>query len=546
MGANRSSCVTHCCKNPATPIDLVRLPPLMLDWLGPDYIIKEQFLLRGDDVPFLPLFTRACHRRPSHTTVAPLAASVVQGYYAAMSQSGQISLPARQLALNILNEFDSTHRRATDLLHEDLNLTAEKAFATDLVCGVVRNSTALDLAIEHACGRPISRVAAKMLNILRLGAYELIYTPDTPDYAVVNEAVELARRTAGPKQTAFVNAVLRNLTRTILQRSAPLAAADPRCTLPTSPVMGCLMSAAILPDPADNPAKYLATAFSLPHWLVQEWVLSLGFGQSMSVCHASNRRPKLYLQPNTLRTTAAGLAELLGGRDVACTLTPDARMVRLDCHVPAALLPGFSQGLFTIQDPAAAEATAALAPRCGEVILDMCSAPGTKTVRIAQLMDDKGLIVATDADSVRLAKVTENCTRLGIASVKAVAMPDLAAALRDLPALDGVLLDVPCSNTGVLARRCDLRRRLSRRSVSSLARTQLTLLQTAASLSPRPRRVLYSTCSVLRAENQDVVQGFLEGSPGWRLDFERLALPAVDPQTGFDHDGGYIALLRPN
>ncbi|HUS73770.1 MAG TPA: transcription antitermination protein NusB, partial [Sedimentisphaerales bacterium] len=181
--------------------------------------------------------------------------------------TGHTSKTARQIATAVLNQFDPKRNYAGPILNELLQQTTEKQRATDLVFGSVRNRIVIDDVITGFADCPVERIQPKLLNIIRVASFELLYSPQTPEYSIVNEAVNAAKALTGRKQTAFVNAVLRQITRHIKNRQMPLSQADPGRTLPQSLSTGCQFDTDILPDPNDSPADYFSTSFSLPKWL---------------------------------------------------------------------------------------------------------------------------------------------------------------------------------------------------------------------------------------------------------------------------------------
>ncbi len=463
----------------------------------------------------------------------------------------------------MLQRFDPARDYAGTILDPLLSQTDERQRATDLVYGTIRNLRAIDAVIARFSGRRPDRIAPALLSIIRVGIYELVYSPATPVYSIVNEAVNNARKAGGKKQTGFVNAVLREVVRHIANREAQLAASNPRRTLAREPDTGCEFDTDFLPDPAASLAEYLSTCFSLPPWLVREWLDAFGPDQTRQVCLGSNRRPSLYVRVNPLRTTAQDLlarfdeagvkAEPVGwavptiahsypGEPVGTAhptiadVTSD--MLRVTGPHSVTELPGFAEGLFTVQDLSASQAVRLLQPQPGWTILDMCSAPGTKTTQSAELTQDAATILATDIDPKRLERVHENIARLGLKSITIIPYTQLEQGT--IGPFDAILLDVPCSNTGVLARRIEARYRLQPETIHDLAATQRTLLEKAAALLKPSGRVCYSTCSIQRTENQDIVQAFLNARNQFQLVQEHLTLPSPQP---FDHDGAYTALL---
>jgi 16S rRNA (cytosine967-C5)-methyltransferase len=459
------------------------------------------------------------------------------------------SKSARAIAAETLQRFDPARDYAGTILDPLLSQTDERQRATDLVYGTIRNLHAIDAVIARFSGRRPDRIAPPLSSIIRVGVYELVYSPATPVYSIVNEAVNNARKAGGKKQTGFVNAVLREIVRHIANREASLAASNPRRTLIRDPETGCEFDTDFLPDPGVSCAEYLSACFSLPPWLVHEWLDTFGPDQTRQICLASNRRPSLYVRVNPLRTTATDLLAKFEQAGIKAEPVPTSLqdystetrsdMLRIMGPHSVAELPGFSEGLFTVQDLSASQVVRALQPQPGWTILDMCAAPGTKTTQIAELTQDSATILATDIDPNRLARVQENIARLGLKSITIIPYAHLEQGT--IGPFDAILLDVPCSNTGVLARRIEARYRLRPDSITDLAVTQQTLLEKAAALLKPAGRICYSTCSIQKTENQEVVQAFLKSHDQFQLAQDRLTLPSAQP---FDHDGGYTAILR--
>ncbi|MBW8017817.1 MAG: hypothetical protein FVQ82_16715 [Planctomycetes bacterium] len=441
----------------------------------------------------------------------------------------------RSVAVSVLKKFDAGKGDVGDLLGEVIARCAERGKATDIVYGVVRNRDLIDRLLGQFGDVSKDRVKGELLNVLRVGVYEIVFCPGIEIYAAVNEAVSL-----GPsnKQRGFVNAVLRNVCRGIEDRCTQ-AWEDSSKIVPLSINSGCLFKEAVLPAPADGQAAFLSAAFSLPKWLVGQWIEDHGYEPAKEICMGSNRRAGVYLMPNTLKVTAEQLAEKLGeGFEVAC----DGKMVRSPGGDVASFA-GFDEGLFHVQDPTAARAVDELELKGGETVVDLCSAPGGKTVRMAQIMGDEGLIIAADADSVRLEKVRENCSRLGTGCVKIVKMGELGGAVEGLE-IDAVLADVPCSNTGVMARRCEVRHRIRESICDELFEVQISILEKAASLVRKGGKICYSTCSIMESENSGVIDAFLNKHP----DFEFVTSATTIPKGGYDgeddYDGGFVGVVR--
>ena len=483
--------------------------------------------------------------------------------------AGQNPKSARAIAVEALNRCDPKRNYAGTVLDKLRHQTDQGQRTTDLVFGTLRNRKVIDTVITMFSGRPVKRIQNKLLNIIRIGTYELIYCPSTEQYAIVNEAVMNTKAAGSDKQAGFVNAVLRQIARHISTRQIVLSGDDTKRTLPQTPVTGCQFDTDFLPDCKANPAEYLSTVFSLPQWLVVDWLDEFGEESAKQICFASNRRPSVYIRPNRLRTTMAALAGKLRAAELGFEIVPEMEMIRIKSPRDVTQLPGFIEGLFTVQD-----ITASIPVRTLEnlklktqnlKLLDLCAAPGTKTTQLAEATGDlpheitslpisrgEVKIVATDIDSRRLEMVKENIARLGINSVDVVPYPNRCSSfvsrrssheIRDTiheNQFDCVLLDVPCSNTGVLAKRVEARYRINPEAIKKLLRIQSGLLETAAGLIKPEGIICYSTCSIQKTENKEQIENFLKKYRDFTIETEQLTLPSAQ---GFDHDGGYFAIL---
>jgi 16S rRNA (cytosine967-C5)-methyltransferase len=446
---------------------------------------------------------------------------------------------ARAVAVQVLNRCDPEKNYAGPILEKLSDKTEWKQRATDLVFGTLRNRRVIDTVIATFSGRPVQRISSPLLNIIRVGAYELIYAPATEAYAIVNEAVEYTKAGGTSKQAGFVNAVLRQILRHIDNRRTPLERANGKRTLPHSSGTGCEFDTDLLPDHATCPDAYLSKAFSLPLWLVTDWLAEFGEERTRQICAASNRRPSIYIRPNLLKTTAQQLADKLAEADVEAEIVEGA-MTKLKSPKAVSKLPGFAEGEFTVQDVTASQPVRLLNPQPAWTILDLCAAPGVKTTQLAEATGDGARIFATDIDSNRLDLVRENTARLGMNSVEIVPYGKVLNSQFPIPKFDAVLLDVPCSNTGVLARRVEARYRVTPKAVQALAEKQGKLLGTAAEMAKPRGKICYSTCSIQKCENSGLIRGFLVENKAFELELQKIVLPSAE---GPDRDGGYTAIL---
>ncbi len=448
-------------------------------------------------------------------------------------------ISARRLALGVLDELKLKKETAQQKLHQKLSRTASPAHATDLVMGVLRHRKTIDRAVTKICGKRIDRISPKLLNILRMGTYELLYCPDTPDYAVINEAVDLAGGFS-EKQKGFVNACLRSIQKAIRKRTAvrKKPASD---AIPQTPDHACLLHTSVLPDPGQM-KKYLSEAYNLPEWLVALWHKHYGDEKTLQICRASRRKPSICIYPNHAHMTLERLADLFDKAGIEYHHPEKTRYFQLKSHQRITELPGYEQGLFFVQDPSAAAVIESLAPETGDTVLDLCAAPGTKTIHLAGLMKDQGTVVATDINPKRLDILRQNASRMNLQAIDVHSYIEFQIS-QTRHEFDLILVDVPCSNTGVLARRVEAAYRLTKKAFESIEKTQLELLIKAATLASEKTRICYSTCSICPSENEAILDAFLNVRKDYQLTSQTLTLPRADVTDNIDHDGGFFAVL---
>jgi len=441
----------------------------------------------------------------------------------------------------VLEGFEPEKNNLQNILHKNLGNCDDRSYCTELVMGVGRNRAVLDEVINRSANLKAKRISKRLENILRIGAYELIYCSDAPDYAVVNEAVNIAVSRAGKKGGGFVNAVLRQITRHIANKVSKCDKPFKANLLPVDVSSGCEFDADFFADFDEDGADYLSQVFSLPLGLVEGWVENFGIEKTAQICFASNRRPGLYVRANVLQISAEQLCELFAGEGIESSVVGRSSMVRVYPGKSVKRLAGFDEGFFSVQDLAAYKVVEQLKPCRGDTIVDLCAAPGGKTTHAAELVGDEGKVIATDINSRRLKKLQQNVERLKLGNVHITGYEDISAKIEAEPKIDAVILDVPCSNTGTLARRIESRYSFSFRKIDELRKIQFEILLSIEKMLKKRAMICYSTCSIEAKENQSIVKKFLETHTERKLVKEFLTLP----QTGeYDHDGGYIALIN--
>ncbi len=446
---------------------------------------------------------------------------------------------ARAVAASILTRCDIEKQNVSEFIAAANGVN--RAAVTDYVCGVLRNRALIDTVLEKIASVKQNRVEKPVLNSLRVAVYEMIYSPLTPMYAIINEGVS---QYSSKHKRGFVNAVLRSVQRSIeLREDANFT--ENQFYVPVNHLSGCRFSKPIAPDPSKDLVAYLSCMFSLPGWLLAQLAKYHGASALRQICLASNRIAAVHIRPNSTLTTAAALHKLFTEAGVDCQECPNDMLVinsfgKID---NVASLPGFEEGLFCVQDPTAAKVARFINPKPGDIILDLCAAPGTKTTHIAELLGNSGKVIATDINGSRLQLVRDNVRRLKLTNVDVVEYQDAIAYAAKQNRIDSVLIDAPCSNTGVLSKRVEARYRITAAAINELTKIQLELLSYSVNNIKSCKQVFYSTCSIDLKENTQVLHNFLKNFLDCRKIEEQLTLPEY---LNHGCDGGYVAKILNN
>ncbi len=420
----------------------------------------------------------------------------------------------------------------------------DRALAAELVMGVARHQLTLAKVLGAWTRQGWSKVRHELQPSLLLGAYQILWLDGVPDFAAVNESVRMARKAAGPSGAKFVNAVLRNLLRGVVERRANLTDAPPRCTIPLDPGHGCVMDRDLFADPEHAFETWASEATSHPRACVKRWVRAYGRERARSICMAGMARPPIVLRPNAMKTTAEGLRDRLQAADIECALTPEGMVMLAPGSGRLTEWESFREGWFQPQDTMAARVVRQMGVKPGQRVLDLCAGVGTKATQLAEAKEDQGVVLASDRDAEKLDKVADNARRLGLSSVASVSADELETRLQEEPPLDWILIDVPCSNTGVLGRRPEARYRINSSNLRSLQEVQWMLCERAVALAGPETRIAYSTCSLEPEENAELMQRFGQQHPEWRLDASAQVLPNAEGERFTWHDGGYWAIWK--
>jgi 16S rRNA (cytosine967-C5)-methyltransferase len=417
--------------------------------------------------------------------------------------------PARIAAYGVLMAISGGEADLPTALaraREDLSDERDRAMVSDIATGVQRWRARLDYLLAIYSKRPLDRLDPEIVEILRLGAYQLLYHSRVPASAVVDDAVNLARRAGKRSAAGFVNAVLRTISRS-------------RSNLPWP---------ARPPDPADRTASldYLAISLSHPRWLAARWYDRVGFEAAESWMAFNNTPARLTLRANGLRVDRDQLANRLAAEHVVVQpgrFAPDALVVEEGQPLNGQAI---HEGWGVVQDEASQLVALLAGPNPGERVLDTCASPGGKTTAIAAAMQGRGLLVACDVRARRMDLLKRTVAVSGATHVSLV-QADLKEVLPFTQVFDRVLVDAPCSGLGTLRRDPDIRWRRTEADLSALAVTQTVMLAHAADTVRPGGRLVYATCSSEPEENEAVADTFLATNTDFFPVDARTAAPAV-------------------
>ena len=402
----------------------------------------------------------------------------------------------------------------------------DAALAARLVYGVVQNRLLLDFDLAQVVSSPLAKLQPVVLDILRLGAYQILFLDKVPQHAAVSEAVEMTRQHGRPKAAGMVNAILRRIG----------------------------ANREHMPElPHESPEEYLSVRYSHPRWLVRRLLELLGPEEAEEYLRLDNEPVPTCIQTNFLKTDAPHLERELRGAG----LNVQAHPWLAGCFLVTGTgdlekLPAFREGRFMVQDAAARLVSLVAAPGVRSRVLDVCAAPGGKSFALAIDMQDGGEILSCDVYPHKLRLIESGAQRLGIGSVRAL----LADAREHHAAWDRqadlVVADVPCSGLGIIRKKPDIRYK-NPRELAQLPALQRSILENAAGYVRPGGTLVYSTCTILPEENQDVTADFLRAHPDFAL--ERFTLPQpIGPRAGqltlwpqrFGTDGFYICRMHRN
>ena len=409
---------------------------------------------------------------------------------------------ARSISVEILIDFEDNgvldYSRANKLESRD------RAEVREYVQNILRRRSYLDFLIDQFSNVKIDEMKSSLKNILRLGVYDMVFMDSTPDYAAINESVEIAKYSLGSRTGDLTNAILRNLQRDIDN----------------------------LPKPNfEDRTKLVATTFSHPEWLVKRWTERFGEREAFKLMQANNKRPSYYIRVNNLRTKTENFKLRMTKHGIEFEESDWLPgYFKVDSVAPFISKGWLNKGFCQVQDIAAGFAPYLLDPQPEESVYDLCAAPGTKSVLMSDLMNGEGDILAVDISSERLDKLAESALSYHAENIR-VRRADATEV--ELDETDAVLLDAPCTGTGVLSKRADLRWRRDQDSLDNAVELQAELLDSAAEMVKKGGRLVYSTCSLEEEENMEQVMSFLDRHDN----FEMQSVEGYVPDEVMVHGG---------
>lgn len=442
------------------------------------------------------------------------------------------SVNPRRAAVNILVDIEENRAFSNIAINKYLRMnevsSLDRRFISQLVYGVLENKLYLDYIIQNFSKTKIHKIEIEILNILRLGLYQIIFLEKVPNSAAVNESVKIAKK-INSRLSGFVNGILRNYVRN--QNKVKLPSYD------------------------KNPIHHLSIKYSHPEWLVSRWINDYGIEFTKKLLESNNRPPNLTIRTNMLRTTREALMEELASEGIASKKGnfADESLIIKSMKSSLDRLKAFNRGLFQVQDESSMLVSRVLNPLEGEFVIDVCSAPGGKSTHMAELMKNKGRILSRDIHGHKLDIIRENSNRLGISIIETEKFDATTLDKRLLGKADKVLVDAPCSGLGIIRRKPEIRYFKESRDIFELSKLQLQILSVSSKYVKVGGAVVYSTCTIQEEENTHVVKKFLDQNDNFQLiDINKNLSEEIRSNEGFvqlyphisNTDGFFISKIK--
>ena len=416
---------------------------------------------------------------------------------------------ARLSAVKVVHAVDAegaySNVALAQILRQEKLSDIDRRFCTELVYGTIKAGTSIDWKLEKYLTRPLDKVDAKILAVLRVAVYQIFFLDRVPNSAAVNEAVELTKKFVSIGASKFVNGVLRSMIR------------EPQKS----------------EFPTDDSAESIALRMFHPTWLVKLFVEEFGLDAAKKICAVNNTEPPLCLRVNFLKSTREDI--LSEFKKISAQVEPSKFAEEgIICKSHGALdkFKPLKMGLCQVQDESSMTVAPMLNPKAGEFVIDCCAAPGGKTTHIAELMKNRGKIIAADIYEVKLEHIRQNAKRLGIKIIEPILLDAREIGEKYFGQADKVLVDAPCSGLGVIRRKADIRWKKNPAELDELPKLQTEILNSASKAVKRGGILVYSTCTIIRRENEDVAEKFLAENQNFKVIDTKKFLPHIDDTDG--------------
>ncbi len=418
-------------------------------------------------------------------------------------------MTAREAALKALYDIETKDTFINAALKNALNAGLsdnDRGLTTELIYGVVLNKTALDYIISRYSKVKLKKMSPWVLNILRLGVFQIYYMDKIPHSAACNESVKLANKYSHRAGSGFVNGVLRSFSR----------------------------EAENFQFPKENGmAEYFSLKYSYPLWMVEKFLAEYGEKRCEALFEENRRSHGVFLRVNTLKNTAEQALMTLENEGISCEKTDVENCLKVTGKINIDASKAYAEGLFSLQNISSQKTVEVLAPKAGETVFDMCAAPGGKSCAIAEKMENRGRVLSFDIFEHKVELIRKSAERLGIDIIDA-RLQDGAEECAELHELaDRVLVDAPCSGLGVIHKKPDIKLKRTAEDVEELCRIQRHILNTASKYLKPGGTLVYSTCTILPEENRVQVENFLSEHKEYKKISEEQILTTECGESGF-------------
>lgn len=424
----------------------------------------------------------------------------------------------REIALKILYKIDKEKAYSNIALNEEIKENRKKleekdiGLISEIVYGVTTWRLTIDEIIKKYSKIKIKKISPWILNILRMGIYQIIFLDKIPKSAAVNESVNLAKRYGHSSSSNFVNAILRKVEKSDYKEFFQI----------------------------DDNIEKISKTTSMPIWIIEELLKNNNIETVEQICKNSNLKPKITIRINNLKTNKKEIEQKLKGKNIEYKETEYEDFLILEKIKNVENLDLFKEGLFTIQDISAGQTAKILNPQKREYILDACAAPGGKTTYMAEIMENEGQILAWDIYEHRTKLIEENAKRLGIEIIKTEVKDASIYNEKLKEKFDKILLDVPCLGIGVIKRKPDIKWQRNIEDIKEITNIQVKILENCSRYLKKGGELVYSTCSILKQENENTIFNFLKEND--TFDIVENSMTNILPDN--EKDGFFICKLK--